>query len=189
MTRTFIAVELDAAIRKRAVELIDILRVAEADVKWVETQNLHLTLQFLGEVPDEEIAAVCQAVERGAAQVQPFELEVGGAGAFPNANRPRTLWIGAKAGHEQMAELHDHVALELAELGYQDEDRKFQTHLTIGRTRSGKNVAQLGQLVKQHADFQAGRMCVEKATVFSSRLQPGGPIYEVLGTARLGGKK
>lgn len=188
MPRTFIAVELDDAVRSRAEELIGILRAAEADVKWVESRNLHLTLQFLGEVPEQNIAAVCKAVEQGAAQVQPFDLEVGGAGAFPNSNRPRTLWIGAKAGSKEMAELHDYVALELADLNYQDEDRKFQTHLTIGRTRSGKNVASLGQLLKQHADCQAGLMRVEKVTVFSSRLQQGGPIYEVLSTARLGKK-
>jgi RNA 2',3'-cyclic 3'-phosphodiesterase len=188
MPRTFIAVELDSAVRMRAEELIGILHAADADVKWVETHNLHLTLQFLGEVPEQEIAAVCKAVEKGAAQVQPFDMEVGRAGAFPNSSRPRTLWIGAKSGSQQMAELHDNIALELADLGYQDEDRKFQTHLTIGRTRSGKNVAALGQLLKGHADFDAGRMRVEKATVFSSRLERGGPIYEILGTARLGGK-
>jgi 2'-5' RNA ligase len=86
-----------------------------------------------------------------------------------------------------MAELHDNVALELADLGYQDDDRRFQTHLTIGRTRSGKNVVSLGQLLKKHVDFDAGRMRVEKATVFSSQLERGGPIYKVLSTARLGG--
>jgi RNA 2',3'-cyclic 3'-phosphodiesterase len=188
MTRTFIAVELDSAIRAKAAELISILRAADADVKWVEIHNLHLTLQFLGEVPESEIAAMCKAVEQGAAQVEPFDLEISSAGAFPSSSRPRTLWIGAKAGGDLMAELHDNVALELAELGYQDEDRKFQTHLTIGRTRSGKNIATLGQLLKQHADFSTGRMRVKKATVFSSQLQKGGPIYEVLATAQLGKK-
>jgi 2'-5' RNA ligase len=186
--RTFIAVEIDAVIRARAAELIGVLRAAEADVKWVETQNLHITLQFLGEVPEQQIAALCKAAEQGAAQVPPFDLEIRYAGAFPNANRPRTLWIGANAGSDRMADLHDNVALELAELGFQDEDRKFQTHLTIGRTRSGKNVAELGRLLKQHADFDAGRMRVEKAAVFSSRLERGGPIYEVLSMARLIGK-
>jgi 2'-5' RNA ligase len=185
MARTFIAVELDPAVRARAEELIGILRSAGADVKWVEAENLHLTLQFLGEVPEAEIAAVCKAVEKGAAQMQPFDLEVRDAGAFPNSNRPRTLWIGAKSGSDQMAQLHDLVALELADLGYQDEDRRFVAHLTIGRTRSGKNAAELGRLLKQNADFFAGRMRVQKATVFASKLGRGGPIYTVLSTAPL----
>ncbi|MGW8256246.1 MAG: RNA 2',3'-cyclic phosphodiesterase [Thermoguttaceae bacterium] len=188
MTRTFLAVEIDSAIRARAKELIDLLCEAGAEVKWVEPNNLHLTLQFLGEVRDQELAEVCKAVKRGADQVRPFDLEILGAGAFPNAGRPRTLWLGAKSGSDQMAELHEIVALELLELGYQDEDRRFQTHLTIGRTRSNKNLVALGQLLKTHADFFAGQMRVDKVTVFSSRLQRGGPIYQALATARLGEK-
>ena len=186
MTRTFVAVEIDSAIRTKAVELIGALRAADADVKWVEAENLHITLQFLGEVPNDLIAPVCKAVEQGAAEAPAFDLEIGGAGAFPNSNRPRTLWIGAKAGAEQMAELHENVALALSELGCQDEERRFQTHLTIGRTRSGRNVAELGRLIREQAEFHAGRMRVEKATVFSSMLVRGGPLYRVLGTARLG---
>ena len=187
MPRTFIAIEIDSAIRSRAGELIRTLRATEADVKWVESQNLHLTLQFLGEVREQDIPAICIAVEQGAARATSFNLEISGAGAFPNSFKPRTLWIGAMSGSRQMADLHNNIALELAELGYQDEERQYQTHLTIGRTRSGKNVAALGQLLKQQAEFSAGEMRVEKATVFSSRLERGGPIYEVIGTARLGG--
>lgn len=185
MPRTFVAVEIDAAIRAKAVELIGILRAAGADVKWVESHNLHLTLQFLGNVPDEMVADVCLAVEKGAAQVQGFELEVGGVRAFPNSSKPRTVWIGAGSGSEQMANLHEFVALALSELGFQDEERKFQTHLTIGRTRSGKNVLQLGQLLKQNAKFIAGPMQVKHVTVFSSRLERGGPVYEILSKANL----
>src|SRR3989304_3372338 len=112
MIRTFIAVEIDSSIRAKADQLISILQAAGADVKWVDSHNLHITMQFLGEVPEQEISAVCAAVEKGAAQVQVFDLEINGAGGFPNSSRPRTLWIGAKAGQEQMAELHEYVALE-----------------------------------------------------------------------------
>jgi RNA 2',3'-cyclic 3'-phosphodiesterase len=187
MPRIFIAIEIDNTVRSCTEELIRIFRTADADVKWVEVQNLHLTLQFLGEVPDDLIASVCKAVEQGAARVQPFDLEVGSAGAFPNSYKPRTLWIGAKSGSPQMVNLHDNIALELAEFGFRDEERQYQTHLTIGRTRTAKNIAKLSQLLKQLAEFNAGKMHVEKAIVFSSRLECGGPIYNVLGTAHLGG--
>ena len=156
-------------------------------MKWVEPHNLHLTLKFLGDVPEREIAEVCRAVQRGAAEVKRFELEVRGAGAFPNAARPRTVWLGAGAGAEQMVMLHDRVEVPLAELGYREEHRRFQSHLTIGRVRGGgPGIAELGKLLQQHADFMAGRMTVGKVTVFSSTLTPAGPIYEVLGTAPLG---
>jgi 2'-5' RNA ligase len=183
--RTFIAVEISAAVRTKAVELIDLLRKTQADVKWVEPHNLHLTLQFLGDVPENRITEVCKAVERGAAEVEPFRLEIRGAGAFPNLGKPRTLWLGAKEGANAMADLHDRIALALADLGFDDEERRFQTHLTIGRVKSPKNVSLLGPLLRQHGDFSAGLFLVEKAVVFSSRLERGGPIYEKFGTANL----
>ncbi len=206
--RTFVAVEISGAIRARAGELIAALQGTAADVKWVEPQNRHLTLKFLGDVHQREIAEVCQAVARGAAEVAPFELEVRGAGAFPTAARPRTVWLGAGDGAEEMVALHDRVEDALAGLGYRKEHRRFQVHLTIGRVRGG-GAGKRGQspfagtarrvlrtngdcplfpaLLQQHAGFLAGRMSVEKLTVFASTLSPAGPVYEVLGTARLGG--
>jgi 2'-5' RNA ligase len=187
--RTFIAVELDEAVRARAGELIGALRASPADVKWVDTHNLHLTLKFLDEVPLTEIPAVCAAVAAAAAKVEPFEMEVRGAGAFPNAGRPRTIWLGAREGVEPMAALHKHLEDALAKLGFRKEHRRFQTHLTIGRVRhSGPALAQLGDLLWQYADFDAGRISVDELVVFSSELDRTGPIYEALGRAPLGSK-
>ena len=186
--RTFVAVEITQAIRKRAGELIAALAGTSADVKWVEPHNLHLTLKFLGEVHQNEIAQVCQAVARGAAGVEPFELEARGAGAFPNAGRPRTVWLGAGEGAEPMVVLHARVEAALAKLGYREEHRRFQPHLTIGRVRgAGAGIAELGQLLQQQADFAAGRMTVGKVTLFASTLTADGPVYDVLGTGPLGG--
>jgi RNA 2',3'-cyclic 3'-phosphodiesterase len=186
--RTFVAVEINGPIRARAGELIAALGNTTADVKWVEPHNLHLTLKFLGDVHQREIADVCQAVSDGASEVAPFDLEVRGAGAFPNAARPRTVWLGAGEGAEQMVVLHDRVEAALAELGYREEHRRFQSHLTIGRVRgAGPGIAELGTLLQQHTDVLVGRISVQKATIFCSTLTSDGPIYEVLGTARLGG--
>ena len=187
--RTFVAVELSPAVRAAAEQLIRGLEAAPAEVKWVEPHNLHLTLKFLGEVPSREISRVCQAAQRGAAEIEPFECELCGAGAFPNASRPRTLWLGTGAGEQEMVALHDHIEAALAKVGYRKEHRRFQPHLTIGRVRrGGPAVAELGELVKAHAEFHAGRLSVRQVVVFSSQLTPRGPIYEALGRARLGGK-
>jgi RNA 2',3'-cyclic 3'-phosphodiesterase len=185
--RTFTAVEITGAIRARAVELIAALDGTTADVKWVEPHNLHVTLKFLGDVHEREIAAVCSAVARGAAELKPFEVEVRGAGAFPTAARPRTVWLGVAAGDKPMVMLHDRVEDELAKLGYREEHRRFQAHITVGRVRgAGPGIAELGTRVQQHADFLAGRMTVSKVTIFASTLTPDGPIYDVVGTAPLG---
>jgi RNA 2',3'-cyclic 3'-phosphodiesterase len=185
--RTFVGIEISNPIRARAGELIAALQNSPADVKWVETHNLHLTLKFLGDVHQHEVVEVCQAVSRGAAKVEPFDLEIRGAGAFPNAARPRTVWIGATDGADQMVLLHDAIEAALAKLGYREEHRRFQTHLTIGRVRGdGEGIVELGKLLQQHTDALIGRVNIQKVTVFCSTLTPEGPIYEVLGTARLG---
>jgi 2'-5' RNA ligase len=187
--RTFVAVEITGPIRARTKELIAALAVTTADVKWIEPHNLHLTLKFLGNVHETEIAQVCRAVQRGAGEVEPFELELRGAGAFPNAARPRTVWLGAGAGAQEMVALHDHVETALADLGYREEHRRFAVHLTIGRVRGvGPSIAELGELIQLQADFAIGRLTVGKATIFASTLTSAGPIYEVLGTAPLGGE-
>ena len=186
--RTFVAVEINAAIRERAGKLIESLRSAPAEVKWVDVNNLHLTLKFLGDVPSREIAQVCRAVERGAAETAPFGLEICGAGAFPNARRPRTLWLGVGAGEAEMVALHGHLEKPLKKLGYRTEHRRFHPHLTIGRVRrGGLGVTDLGELVEQRADFPAGEVKVSQVVVFSSRLDRTGPTYEALGRAKLGG--
>lgn len=186
--RIFLAVEITAAIRARTAELIESLAATTADVKWVESHNLHVTLKFLGDVHERDIMDLCEAVEAGAAKVSPFALEIRGAGAFPTAARPRTVWLGAGDGTEQMVVLHDRVEDALAELGYREEHRRFQTHLTIGRVRGGgPGIAELGTQLQQHADFVAGRMTVDKVTVFASTLTPAGPVYDLLGTAPLAG--
>jgi 2'-5' RNA ligase len=180
MLRTFIAVEISEAVRRKAAELIRALQSAEADVKWVESHNQHFTLQFLGDVAEERIPGICQAVQRSVEARAPFLLEVGEAGAFPNVHKPRTIWLGAKGGAEQMADLHERVASALAAVGIRDEDRRYQAHLTIGRVRGYKNLSLLSGLLKKHADFQAGETAVERVVVFSSRLERGGPIYTPL---------
>jgi len=188
-TRTFVAVEASPAIRHAAQRLIDSLRAAPAQVKWVAPENMHVTLKFLGDVDPREIHNVCRVIEDAAAGVEPFELEIRGAGAFPNLRRPGTVWLGAGQGAEQLAALARPIEKALQRLGFRREPRRFHGHLTLGRVRrGGPGVGELGELIRQHADYQAGRMKVRQATVFSSRLGPEGPTYEALGNTKLAGK-
>ena len=169
--RTFVAVEISGPIRARAAGLIAALQATAADVKWVEPHNLHLTLKFLGEVHQRDIAALCQAVSRGAAEVEPFALEVRGAGAFPTAARPRTVWLGAAEGAEQMVVLHDRVEDVLAELGYRKEHRRFQTHLTdrpssrrrAGHRRTGNAAWATGRRLDRPDERREGNRLLQHA--------------------------
>ncbi len=186
--RTFIAAEMPQSVRSRGLDLIERLRPAGADVKWTAADQMHLTLKFLGDVPATDVPGVCDAVADAASGIEPFEIECGGAGAFPSASRPRTLWLGLTDGHEPMAALHKAVETALADLGFRPEHRRFHGHLTLGRVRQGKRgIAELSQLIEQNSDFPAGAASISELVIFSSELTRQGPIYTVLGRAPLGG--
>jgi 2'-5' RNA ligase len=186
--RVFIAVETSAAVRQRASELIESLRAARADVKWVDPANLHLTLKFLGDAPAADVAKIAEAVRGAVAPLPPFELEVGGAGAFPTVARPRTIWIGAGEGSEPMVELAKAIDKAMRPLGFPREQRPYSPHLTIGRIRKpGPGLRELSEAVHRADSFAAGRMHVDEVVVFSSQLTPQGSVYTALGRLGLGG--
>jgi 2'-5' RNA ligase len=187
--RTFVAVNIGSATCDCAAELIDQLRAAGADARWVDPKNLHVTLKFLGDVDAREIHEVCRAVEGAVAEAAPFELEIRGTGAFPNAKRPRTVWLGVGAGVQEMVELNRRIEPPLEKLGYRKEARRYQPHLTIGRIRrGGPGVLELGTLLGEYADFEVGRTRVTEVIVFSSELDRSGPTYEALARVALGGR-
>lgn len=184
--RTFIAVEVLPAVRKRALDLIERLRQSEANVKWVSAAELHWTLKFLGDVETNELPALCDAVAAAVKNLSRFDINAIGAGAFPSAHRPRTIWLGVREGEAEFVSLHDCIERVLAPLGFREEQRRFRPHLTIGRVRrSPHGVEQLGQAVIEHADFAAGEMAVTEVGVYSSQLLRHGPVYERLSSVSL----
>jgi 2'-5' RNA ligase len=184
--RTFVAVDVDASVRGVAADLIGKLSSVGADVKWVEPENLHLTLKFLGDVDAREIHQVCLAVGLAAAEVGAFDFNVRGAGAFPSVKRPRTIWLGAGRGEETMSKLAHRIESALETIGYRREARRFTPHLTIGRVRrGGPAVAELGTRLGEYAEFEVGRTAIDEEVVYSSELTSSGPRYEVLGRAPL----
>jgi RNA 2',3'-cyclic 3'-phosphodiesterase len=185
--RTFIAVEISPQVRSAAHRLIERLRVSQAKVKWIETENLHYTLKFLGDVPAERINDVCRAVKEAASPFTPFELVAKGCGAFPSPARPRTIWLGAEVGAEPMELLVQAIERTLEPLGFAREHRRFRPHLTLGRVREGPiaNVQQLADLLAKYDDFDAGSMMIDEVTVFSSSLGRGGSKYEALSRVEL----
>jgi 2'-5' RNA ligase len=185
--RTFIAVEIEEDVRRAAAKLVEELRAAGAEVSWVAPHNMHLTVKFLGDVAAEQIPGVCQTVARAVADIASFDLEVRGVGAFPNTARPRTIWVGTRAGEAQLASLADRLEAALTQLGFARERRPFRGHLTLGRVRRpGPALAALTPMLNQRAELEFGRSRVHEVVVFSSQLARGGSIYEALLRASLG---
>ncbi|RIK82597.1 MAG: RNA 2',3'-cyclic phosphodiesterase [Planctomycetota bacterium] len=188
--RTFIAVETPPDVVGRALKLAKRLTRAAtaAEVKWVAPENLHWTVKFLGDVDPRDLAEICRALAEAARSVAPFRMEVAGAGAFPNAARPRTLWLGAGAGGECLVSLAEAVDAAMTKIGFRREGRRYEPHLTIGRVRNGGPAQEaLGELLAGNAGFEGGSMEVDEVVLFSSELRPEGPIYEALERAELTG--
>jgi RNA 2',3'-cyclic 3'-phosphodiesterase len=188
--RTFVAVEISSEMRTKATRLINQLSRSSANVKWVEPRNLHLTLKFLGQVEVLEMPEVCRAVAEAVAELPPFDLTGAGAGAFPNADRPRTLWLGVSEGTDEMVALHDAVETRLADLGFRREQRRFRPHLTIGRVRNSSpaGIRELAELLEEQREFVGGSCDVSEVVVFASETGPAGPTYDPLSHAALGGR-
>jgi 2'-5' RNA ligase len=120
-----------------------------------------------------------------AQEIDSFDLEARGAGAFPAPDRPRTLWIGAGAGAQAMVALHDSIQRRLDKLGYRSEHRRFVPHLTLGRAGRDTPARPLVRELAGLAEYDAGSMLVDEVTVFASKLGPEGPVYDVLARAPL----
>jgi 2'-5' RNA ligase len=188
--RTFIAVEMSPRVIARAADLIDKLRAADAEITWVRPQHMHLTLKFLGDVPDTETPDVCRVVSQVAAEFEPFEIICRGAGAFPGNRDPRTLWIGVEDGADELKRLQTAIDEALkAKLGYAKEHRGFHPHLTIGRVKrlAPDGRRQLADLLSEHAHFDADLAIVDEVVTFASFLGRQGPTHDALDRAELGG--
>ncbi len=185
-TRTFIGVAINDPIRAAAKAMQATLARGGADVKWVESANLHVTLLFLGEIDDADLVAACRAAAKAAASEAPFVLRVGGVGAFPTPRRPKVLWGGITEGADALLRLHAATAGPLLELGaYRQEERGYTPHLTLGRAKGEEDAALLAPELTKHLSWTAGQTTVEEVLVYSSELRRDGVEYTVLGRSPL----
>jgi RNA 2',3'-cyclic 3'-phosphodiesterase len=184
--RTFLAIDLGDEVRGRLVSLQEELAVIASDVKWVEPENLHLTLFFLGEVEQRETLDICRAAQKAVAKLPAFTMAVEGAGAFPNPRRPRTLWVGVGEGADEVGAVHDAIEKPLLEMGsYRRETRGYVPHVTLGRVKGDLPTDELAQALAKHKTWSAGDVTVREVKVMSSELTSDGPVYSVLGRAKL----
>ncbi|GIW79811.1 MAG: RNA 2',3'-cyclic phosphodiesterase [Gemmatales bacterium] len=183
--RTFIAVDPDKAIRNRLVSLQESLAAVDSDIKWVEPENLHVTLLFLGEVEDRQLSEVCRIVQACADRHEAFLMTVENVGAFPNLHRPRVVWAGIGEGKQELCALHDELEIPMQDLGYRREERRYTPHITLGRIRNKGPASGLAQALNKKTGWKAGETQIREIHVMSSELTPQGPVYTVMSKAKL----
>lgn len=179
MARLFVAVKIDPEVLERLGEARSRLEDNLRGIRWVRRENLHLTLKFLGQVDDEKIAAIGNALKHALAPLPRFAVSSRGLGVFPDIRKPKVLWAGLDAA--PLAPLARAVEEALAALGFEREAREFKPHLTLGRWRefAGRSDALRGEIEKwRRSDF--GASGIKDAVLFQSVLKPDGAVYTPL---------
>ncbi len=177
MIRTFVAIEIPTAVRQAIGLLQDDLRDFPVRVSWVRPGNIHLTLKFLGEIKETLVDSVSDALAQVGNSTSPFSFSVETLGFFPNARRPRVLWVGVHEPNGDLVRLADSVEQALTPLGFKKEKRGFSPHLTFGRVRDPRNVNQIVDKMKT-MEFKPKTVQVREMIFMKSTLNPGGSIYE-----------
>ncbi|CAJ36492.1 2'-5' RNA ligase [Methanocella arvoryzae MRE50] len=175
MIRTFIAVNLDPAIKEKIAEAVGDFNMK--GLKTVEPELVHITLKFLGNVEEDRIDAIADALKEGVT-VEPFTATFRSIGGFPGTKNPRVIWIGAEGPFEA---LNKQVEDALAGIGFEREGR-FNAHVTIGRIKfsTPEQKQRLPLLFEKYRDFYAGTQPVDRIHVMKSTLSPKGPKYEAI---------
>ena len=137
MTRTFIALELDESLQRYLGETIRQLaqELHGPALRWVDPAGIHLTLAFLGDLNDEQLAEAMRATERAARKVSPFEYCLSRPGLFGSPRQPRVIWIGVDEPSGNLQLLHRQLNLELVQHGFEVDARPFSPHLTLARIK------------------------------------------------------
>jgi 2'-5' RNA ligase len=176
LLRCFIAIEIPETIKKSIAAIIDNLKKSDSEVKWVSEENIHITLQFLGETEESLIPDIKGALYKILAPYSPFYIKIADVGCFPSGRRPRVIWVGIKES-QSLINLYKDVSNEMVKFGYQKEERGFTPHVTIGRVKSNRNMrellSRLDELkVTDFPDFEA-----QNIKLMKSELKPSGAKY------------
>lgn len=182
--RLFVAVPVPPDALEACRGLIDGVRRGPAGrgARWVRTENLHLTLRFLGATSPDRVPAIADAVRAAARGTAAFSVRLARAGAFPSAGRPRALWIGIEQGAEQLAAITAALEAPLDVLGWPPEGRPFRPHLTVARTDAAPiaDAAAAAAALMAAADGWQAAFDVDRVVLYRSHLRSGPPVYEPL---------
>lgn len=176
--RLFVALSVSANVREKLTSLLDELRRADSRPRWVDLTNLHITLKFIGYVPDENLSHVNEALSKVVAPAE-LTLHFRGVGFFPNERRPTVVWVGVQA-LPGLAALASRIGESLAECGIQQETRPFAPHLTLARLKETRLTEALRVQIQRSKDRSFGEQLSTEFHLMESKLKPTGAEYTTL---------
>lgn len=183
MPRLFIAIPLPPQVLDRLSRVQRQLRPQLPGFRWSHPESMHLTLRFLGEQPDDLVAEIGKIVVCVGSSSPPFQLPLGGLGAFPTPQRARVIWGGVH-NLPDMQRLYSELSRQLQRLGIPAEPRPFAPHLTLGRVRHGP--VRVTEILAGYGAEPLGSLPVTELVLYQSRLLPNGAEHRPLVAAKIG---
>lgn len=180
LERCFVCVEVINQLNISRIEAILNKLSTFQGIRPVKTNQLHLTLKFLGEVLEKRLVGIEK--ELHLIKLPSFEIEFTHLGFFPNERRPRVIWIGISEGKRQLTALAQEVDERLSKIGFPKEKRKFSPHLTVGRIKKLYPDEQQRIVDYVHSIDSIGseKEVIQSFLFKKSTLTPQGAIYENL---------
>ena len=154
------------------------------NIKWVEPNNIHITLKFFGETEESRIAEIIERLNMVAAKHKPFKFYIKGAGVFGSSYDPRVIWFGIKENKE-LQNLSTDVLNSMEKIGWAKDRQNFVPHLTMGRIKHIADKTKLKELVNKYKDVDIQEENLNEFYLYESILKPQGPIYTILDTFTL----
>jgi len=177
--RSFIAVNLNPEIKEYLTSLQDNLNVPETKIKWVEKNNLHLTMKFLGYISLEQTESIKSVLKEITSRYSSFIIKSSSnIGIFPTYKMPRIIWVGIKEGVNQLNELYNSIETMLYKKGFPRENKDFSGHITIGRVKFIRDKTNFIQILKR-IEVNNFTQNVDSIDLVESKLTPNGPIYNI----------
>ncbi len=164
-------------VSRRILEVQRRMADTRADLKLVDTSILHLTLFFIGEVPESMVGTICESLSR--VKGSPVEIELRGLGAFPTVSQPRVVFAKIGKGSGELVERAEQASEALSRIGFRINEQ-FHPHLTIARVRSRLNMDKLTLFIKSNGDILIGEALTSRLRLKKSILTPRGPVYETI---------
>lgn len=178
--RAFIAIPLPDTVREQMAALQGRLKRYGFRIRWVRSENIHLTLRFLGDLDGCRLTDAQNAMTRALARGPALQLAVRGLGTFPGIRKPRVVWCGLAGETDRLADMHGRLGSELAGCGFPAETRPFRAHLTLGRVKAAIPAARLVTAIREQGGFESDRFPVKTVHLYKSVLRPEGPLYTSL---------
>jgi len=174
--RLFIAIDLPTQIRKALGDIQHDLRPLTDSARWVAPESIHITLKFLGEVPEKQLEDIDTALT--GLSWKPFNITVHGVGFFPGNRSPRVFWAGMEA--PTMKGLAEELDSRMERLGFEKEKRAFRPHITLARARDTRIDSALVTGASQYQEHDFGAFTADRVFLIKSTLKPSGAVYEKL---------